>query len=305
VSGDPLRAAGAVLWRPADDGIEVALVHRPRYDDWSLPKGKVEAGEPDPTCAAREVAEETGFRGALGRSLGTTGYAVAVGPKTVRYWAMRADSGSFVGSAEVDGLAWCGVTEALARLTWPHDREPVRRLVARQWDTVTVLLVRHGSAGSRATWGGEDDERPLDEVGQAQAQRAAGTLAAFGPRCVESADLLRCRQTVAPLAEALHTDVRVHQMWSDDAVRIDPTRAVERVRELATSGVGAVVGSQGGAVPAIVEALAVTAGLPLRDARGRRRGGGRGVPSRKGSAWVLSLAPADGSLVDAEYLPRL
>ena len=102
-----IRAAGAVLWRPSRRyGVRIALVHRPRYDDWSLPKGKAEPGEVPPVTAAREVEEETGFRAAIGRSLTTVSYKANGGPKTVQYFAARRIGGLFTPNKEVDRLEW-------------------------------------------------------------------------------------------------------------------------------------------------------------------------------------------------------
>lgn len=119
-----VRAAGGVVWRRAGDGsTEVLLVHRPRYDDWSFPKGKCEAGEDDGACALREVEEETGVRAALGPELTTVGYVDGRGrSKTVRYWAMEvvADTG-FEPGDEVDAIAWLPVETAAARLTYRRD----------------------------------------------------------------------------------------------------------------------------------------------------------------------------------------
>jgi 8-oxo-dGTP diphosphatase len=118
-----VRAAGGVVWRRADDGtIEVLLVHRPRYDDWSLPKGKLDPGETDEGAALREVEEETGLRCRLGAELVGTSYVDGKGrPKTVRYWAMEPEGGDFTPSDEVDELLWLPVEQALGRMTYRRD----------------------------------------------------------------------------------------------------------------------------------------------------------------------------------------
>ncbi len=126
-----VRAAGGIVRRRGDDGaVEILLVHRPRYDDWSLPKGKLVPGEDEVTAALREVWEETGVRCQIVRPLGTISYRDASGtPKAVNYFEMRAGPGSGEGSFEpgdeVDAIAWLPVQQALARLTYPHDRELV------------------------------------------------------------------------------------------------------------------------------------------------------------------------------------
>ncbi|MFD3334894.1 NUDIX hydrolase [Streptomyces sp. NPDC058700] len=128
----PVLAAGCVLWRPAvsGHGIEVALVHRPKYDDWSHPKGKRKRGETAEACALREVREETGQRCELGARLPTVHYTVDGRPKEVAYWAARALGGTFAPSKEVDALLWLPPAAAGARLTMPRDRELLGLAVA-------------------------------------------------------------------------------------------------------------------------------------------------------------------------------
>ncbi|MEV8589538.1 NUDIX hydrolase [Streptomyces sp. NPDC051180] len=120
----PILAAGCVLWRPAvsGHGIEIALVHRPKWDDWSHPKGKRKRGESAEACALREVREETGRDCELGTRLATVRYTVAGRPKEVAYWSARALSGAFTPSDEVDALLWLPPSAARARLTQPRDR---------------------------------------------------------------------------------------------------------------------------------------------------------------------------------------
>ena len=134
--GEIVRAAGALLWREGPTGLEIAIVHRPKYDDWSLPKGKLDAGETDLEAALREVAEETGHRGDPGPGLGEIRYQVeaARGPadKVVVYWAMRSKGGTFAPTGEIDALRWVPPGEAAAALTYARDREVVDRFLD-QW----------------------------------------------------------------------------------------------------------------------------------------------------------------------------
>jgi 8-oxo-dGTP diphosphatase len=124
-----VRAAGGVVWRPADQaGRQILVVHRPRYDDWSLPKGKCDPGESDADCALREVEEETGYTCRLGPELPSTHYHDNKGrPKTVRYWAMEpvAGDGNFTPNAEIDEIRWLPVDEAVKLLSYDHDRPVV------------------------------------------------------------------------------------------------------------------------------------------------------------------------------------
>jgi 8-oxo-dGTP diphosphatase len=128
---DTVRAAGCVLWRRTEgDGIEIALVHRPKYDDWSHPKGKLKPDEQALHCAVREVREETGMNCVPEASLPTSRYAAAGRPKEVRYWAAQATGGTFVPNREVDQLLWLPPPVAKCHLTWPHDRPLVDALLA-------------------------------------------------------------------------------------------------------------------------------------------------------------------------------
>jgi 8-oxo-dGTP pyrophosphatase MutT (NUDIX family) len=180
--GKAVLAAGAVLWRADTDDAEpkVAIIHRPRYDDWSLPKGKVDPGETEPVTAVREVLEETGCTAHLGRRLTTVSYPVEQGVKKVRYWAARRIDGEFAPNDEVDELVWLTVAEAMKRVGYPHDQKVLRRFAKLPADTQTVLIVRHGSAGDKKRYRGDDDKRPLDKRGRAQAESLVGQLLAFG-----------------------------------------------------------------------------------------------------------------------------
>jgi 8-oxo-dGTP diphosphatase len=125
-----IRAAGAVVWRRSGDGgLEIAVVHRPKYDDWTLPKGKRDGNETDPETAEREVAEETGLTGELGADLGTVDYVSRDGPKTVRYYAMQATGGTFASNREVDELRWVSPDAAKGLLTYARDSAVLDRFL--------------------------------------------------------------------------------------------------------------------------------------------------------------------------------
>jgi 8-oxo-dGTP pyrophosphatase MutT (NUDIX family) len=123
LSDQPVRAAGGVVWRDGDDVTEVVVVHRPAYDDWSLPKGKAAPGESDEECALREVREETGLLCELGPELPGTRYRDRHGrDKVVRYWAMRPGGGRLEPDEEVDEARWVPIDEARRLVSYERDR---------------------------------------------------------------------------------------------------------------------------------------------------------------------------------------
>jgi 8-oxo-(d)GTP phosphatase len=207
-----VRAAGVVLWRP--DGSQapagqVALVHRPKYDDWSFPKGKVEPGEHVLRTAVRETAEETGLPVTLGRRLPHVRYAYRGGTKRVDYWAATTEDAflSFTANKEVDRLDWLPVAEARTRLSYAHDIAVLAEFSAGPARTVPLILLRHASAGSKSDWPGDDQHRPLDAEGRQDAEALAALLGSFGAARPVSSPAERCLATVRPYADGLSTDI--------------------------------------------------------------------------------------------------
>ncbi|MFI6455390.1 NUDIX domain-containing protein [Streptosporangium amethystogenes] len=211
-----IRAAGAVVWRGSPGAPEVALVHRPRYDDWSFPKGKLRNGEHAIAGALREVTEETGITVELGRSLPPSHYTKDGRPKRVDYWVARMLSEERrTDTHEVDDVVWLPVEEAARRLTYGWDAELLRALGAASLATTPLVLVRHALAGSRQDWKGDDDDRPLDENGLRQAEVLARVLGAFRPAELVSSPSRRCVQTLEPYAERAGLPVRLEPVLSE------------------------------------------------------------------------------------------
>jgi 8-oxo-dGTP diphosphatase len=289
---DDVVAGGAVLWRPGPrGGQEIALVHRPRYDDWAFPKGKAEPGETLPFTTVREVAEETGQRARLGAILGDVRYQVPEGGKLVRYWAARALGGRFIPTPEVDQLIWVSIERAADQLSYRHDLEVLRRFVDTGPATSTVVLVRHAKAGNRSRWHGEDDLRPLSPTGHRQAVKLVPFLWLFHPNRLHSAPLLRCRQTLAPLAQRMGgAPIGDEPLLAEAGYWVDPTAGRDRLLALGAEPVVSVVSSQGGVIPDLVGVLGKPAGVDPDD-----------VPARKASTWLLSFV--DGQLQTADYYP--
>lgn len=278
------------MWRAGAGEVEVALVHRPRYDDWSVPKGKLEPLESTRVAAVREVGEETGARVALGRFLARTHYRVGADHKKVEYFAARYLSGELRPSHEVDEMRWLPVSAARAALSYDRDREVLDAFTALPQDLTTVLLVRHAKAGSKSEWDHEDDLRPLSKNGRKQLApvRVLGTL--YGAERVYSAPLVRCVATVQPVADDLGVPIAEEKLLSEKAYPGREETAVDRVAEIASAGGTAVICSQGGVIPDLVARLATRSGLSL----------GRHLAAKKGSVWALFF---DGTrLAAADYL---
>ena len=299
VSDRVIRAAGGVVWRHAtddsgDDGIEIAVIHRPRYDDWSLPKGKLAPGETDIEGAVREVFEETGFRVKVGRPLGKVRYlkqtAESTRPKVVKYWAMQAETGAFSPNREVDELRWMSLAEAQGILTHEHDQDVLERFVRGPIMTGCVLLVRHGLAGDSSAWVGDDLLRPLDETGWAQAEELVRLLARFEVESIISADVLRCTQTVEPLASAIGLAIKEDELFSQHGYPTQEHETLNRIRDLGASLDTTVVCSQGEVIPDLLKRLAAEDHVDLPEGA-----------SKKGSVWALNFEGR--KLFSAEYFP--
>lgn len=206
-NGGTVVAAGAVVTRRgAKGGREVLLVHRPKYDDWAFPKGKQDPGEHVTTTAVREVLEETGVEVRLGRPLPPQRYEISGGrQKQVHYWVARVagddDLSTYQRNDEIDDLAWVPLRQAARRLTYPDDVALLERFGEVPQRTSALLVVRHGKAVKRKNWDGEDDQRPLQELGIAQAHALSPLLAAYGVTRLVSSPSTRCIQTLAAYAE--------------------------------------------------------------------------------------------------------
>ena len=213
----PVLAAGALLWRPGPDEPEVALVHRPKYDDWSLPKGKADKGETLPEAAVREVLEETGHAVTLGRPLPDQRYPVTgtdgvIRDKVVHWWVAEATAATVAGGAadrpavrlaeetEIDAVEWVRVADLPARASRQADMDLVAAWRAGPPRTWALILLRHANAVVRRQWEGPDIERPLTPRGQVQAESLPGLLAAYGISRVISSPAVRCMQTLMPYA---------------------------------------------------------------------------------------------------------
>ncbi|OSC40452.1 NUDIX hydrolase [Mycobacterium decipiens] len=295
-SGGTVYAAGAVLWRPraasSGETVEIAVIHRPRYDDWSLPKGKVDPGETAPVGAVREILEETGHHASLGRRILAVSYPIdspARSVKKVHYWAARSTGGEFSPGSEVDELVWLSVPDAMNKLDYALDRKVLRRFAKHPADTKTVLVVRHGTAGSKARFSGDDTKRPLDKKGRAQAEALVPQLLAFGATDVYAADRVRCHQTMEPLAAELGVAISSEPALTEEAYAKNPKRGRRRVLRLAAQAGTPVICTQGKVIPDLIAWWCERDGVQPDKSR-----------NHKGSTWVLSLSA--GRVVTADHI---
>jgi 8-oxo-dGTP pyrophosphatase MutT (NUDIX family)/phosphohistidine phosphatase SixA len=218
-----VTAAGALPWRlkPNDKSqLEVLLIHRPRYDDWSWPKGKIDAGETIPECATREVEEEIGLKAPLGIPLPPIHYHVPAGLKVVHYWAVDVDGATLAPDGqEVDSVMWCSPEKAARLLSNPSDVDPLEHLVAAharsELETWPLVIVRHAKAKPRSSWSKAEGDRPLAATGMRQAQAVGRLLQAWKPLRIVSSPWLRCVATIAPYAKAAEAKVKLNEALTE------------------------------------------------------------------------------------------
>lgn len=261
-------AAGAVVWRETrTNGIEVCLVHRPKYDDWSLPKGKRHDSEHLLACAVREVAEETGHHITLGRPLPVQRYDVDGRPKVVHYWAARADAADPERAAdhEVDDVAFLPAQAAMRQLTHARDAEVVAALAGGPLQTSAMVLVRHAKAVSRSDWDGSDILRPLEPRGQAQAVALAAPLRALGVQRAVTSDAIRCVDTLRPWSQQVEVTLDFEPGISEEGYAVDDRAARDLVAALAPDG-PSVVCSHRPVLPALLDEAGAPATSPLSQA---------------------------------------
>ncbi len=259
-----IPAAGTLPWRVRKGALEVALVHRPKYDDWSWAKGKLDPGEEPCVAAVRETLEETGLQVRLGIPLPRAEYPVLDGQggpatKQVHYWAAEVVGGSGALEHEIDEVAWVDVKGAHDRLDYARDREQLLALVRaereRSLRTWPLALVRHAKARPRSRWKGDDRLRPLDAVGRAQAGTVARVLAAYGMTRLVSSSSVRCADTLRPYAAGSGLRLVTRDSLSEEGYEANPAKAPKQLARLLERGEPAALCSHGPVLPALVGAL--------------------------------------------------
>jgi 8-oxo-(d)GTP phosphatase len=269
--GRVIRAAGALPWRRRRGALQVVLVHRPRYDDWSWAKGKLDLAEAWPVAAAREVFEETGYHVRLGRTMPTAVYTVPdadgqTTDKECRYWAAEVVGGDGTLVHEIDEVDWLDVPAAAARLTYARDRDQLDALdLADSTGTLTtwpLVIVRHAKSQPRGSWSRADPLRPLNPRGREQADALVPILAAYGVTRVLTSSSVRCVDTVQPYADAAGVRLRMRPGLSEEGFAEQPDRAGYHLTRLLERGNAAALCTHGPVLPALFELLAGIADSP-------------------------------------------
>ncbi len=253
-----IYAAGAVLWRfGAKKRIEIALIHRPRYGDWSLPKGKLDATETMIGCAYREVMEETGHSAIFGPEIGDATYVVDGVTKLVKYWSAQA-VGEPTGKpnpTEVDEILWLSPADARKKLTLDDDRSIVDFFLEFGTGTTALVLLRHAKAIKREDWDGDEGDRPLGNIGQIQAKRLLSKYLPYAIKEVHSSDAMRCIETIEPMTRAL----QMHPIFSSDLSEYrfakDKEAALDYAQDLMIRNQSAIICSHNPILPKVLKKL--------------------------------------------------
>jgi phosphohistidine phosphatase SixA/8-oxo-dGTP pyrophosphatase MutT (NUDIX family) len=286
-----IRAAGALLWREIAAGeIEIALVHRPRYDDWSLPKGKIDENETALACAYREVFEETGIKARFTRQLGAVEYEDNGAQKRVKYWVAQALGASdFVANEEVDQLRWLKPTDSIELATHQSDKEMIERFLEIEGPTDTLIILRHTKALERGDWDGDDSLRTLNESGLAQAKSLIEHLAPFAIDEIYTSDFTRCVQTVSPLGESRGLVVSKVPSLNEATFESDPERSISFANALKQDERNILICSHNPVIPTMLRGILNTK-LKNKDL----------IKLEPGDAWLVHRVK--GEIVALDYL---
>lgn len=296
------------MWRHKRGKTEVLLVHRPKYNDWSIPKGKLDPGESFVSAATREVEEETGYLVRLTRPLPSVEYTVHGRSKIVRYWAGQVRSRTGPGpknSGEIDRTEWFTLAEAHKTLTTKADRDLLGRV--KEWeadatlDTSPIIIQRHAAAQSRSKWRkGDEETRPLRRKGKKQAAALPSLLAAYGPKKVVTSPWRRCLDTIEPFASDAGIDIVKKSELTEHAHRDRPARAAAVIERVVSEASRTVVCTHRPVLPTVIEVA--KAACTKEAARKLPRENPYLAP---GEMLVLHTTPK-GKIVDVErHLPNI
>jgi len=255
-------AAGTVIFKGKGLNQKIAVIHRPHREDWSFPKGKIDAPESAPAAAVRETLEETGLHVVLHQSLTPQEYIFDNLPKTVFYWRARlVKPPVFVPNDEADQLVWVSLKAALKLLTYEVDRQLAKEAFKAK-DTKPLILLRHATAEKRIEWSDRyskaippDSFRPLTPAGIMQSHLIGDLLSAFGINKVVSSDSIRCVATVSPYAASQELALEAHQTLSELGWEFNNKSGLKLIRKLAMLNQPVVICGHRPALPALAQAI--------------------------------------------------
>ena len=255
-------AAGTVIFKGRGLNQKIAVIHRPHREDWSFPKGKIDAPESAPAAAVRETLEETGLHVVLHQSLSPQEYIFDNLPKTVFYWRARlVKPPVFVPNEEADQLVWVSLKSALKLLTYEVDRQLAKEAFKAK-DTKPLILLRHATAEKRIEWSDRyskaippDSFRPLTPAGIMQSHLIGDLLSAFGINKVVSSDSIRCVATVSPYAASQELALEAHQNLSELGWEFNNKSGLKLIRKLAMLNQPVVICGHRPALPALAQAI--------------------------------------------------
>ncbi|MFZ1362981.1 MAG: NUDIX hydrolase [Candidatus Nanopelagicales bacterium] len=253
-----IHAAGVALLREVDGQTQVCVIHRPRHKDWSLPKGKLDTGEPIIVGGFRESWEETGITVRLGVPLKAQEYKVNGDTKIVHYWrATIGQEGKFEPNGEVDKMEWFPIDKALKKLTHRRDIQTVKEAV-KEPETTALVILRHTKAMRRAMWSNKsrDMDRPLAVAGRQQAIALTEILNAYGISRVYTSPANRCVSTVAPYAQDFNHQLRLEPLFSEVDFPLDKEAALARLAKISTKKAPTVLCTHRPVLPDLLKALA-------------------------------------------------
>jgi len=292
-------AAGGVVWRESKDAkIELAIIHRPKYDDWTFPKGKLDTGEELISGAYREILEETGLDIELGPFLGAVEYESIDGLKHVSYWAAKAlaSSKDFHSNNEADLMEWHDFESARKKLTRDSDREILEIFIKSPFQATKLIMLRHAKALARTEWQSGDEDRPLDNLGQLQAKRMHAIYQVYGISQIHTSDAVRCYDTVIGLTNTLKIEPVITSKLSEYTFEKNKEKSLDYALELAeisrSTGATILLCSHNPVLPRMLERITKKSDVELPESK-----------LKPGDAWVVFLGKNKCLQIDVVQAP--